>query len=68
MIEYGIKIPVKPGDLLIAQTTREWHCNTTPVAGIKYSLVCYYHKLLAKPTWRTKEQLEVSEQESKEDH
>jgi hypothetical protein len=49
LIEYGIKIPVRPGDILIAQTTREWHYNTTPVEGTKYSVVCYYRRGLANP-------------------
>ena len=49
LIEYGIKIPVKPGDILIAQTTREWHYNVTPVKGVKYSIVCYYRRRLADP-------------------
>jgi len=35
-IEYGLKIPVKPGDILIAASAREWHCNLTPVKGTKY--------------------------------
>ena len=49
LIEYGIKIPVRPGDILIAQTTREWHCNVKPVKGVKYSIVCYYRRRLADP-------------------
>jgi len=49
LIEYGYKIPVKPGDIFIAQTTREWHYNTTPVEGTKYSIVCYYRRGLANP-------------------
>ncbi len=49
LIEYGIKIPVTPGSILIAQTTREWHYNTTPVQGTKYSIVCYYRKQLGNP-------------------
>lgn len=49
-IEYGLKVPVKPGDILIGQTTREWHLNITPVRGTKYSLVAYYRrKNLANP-------------------
>jgi hypothetical protein len=49
LIEYGLKIPVKPGDLFIGQTNREWHYNTTPVKGTKYSLVCYYRRSLGNP-------------------
>lgn len=60
--EYGIKIPVQPGDALIGATAREWHCNLTPVRGTKYSIVCYYlwrltsQKMLAKWTKRKKRQ------------
>jgi Oxygenase domain of the 2OGFeDO superfamily len=49
LIEYGVKIPVKPGDVLIAATAREWHCNLTPVKGTKYSIVCYYRRGLGSP-------------------
>lgn len=54
LIEYGLKIPVKPGDILIAQTTRDWHTNLTPVQGTKYSVVAYYKRGLANPNkeWR----------------
>jgi hypothetical protein len=45
--EYGLKVPVKPGDILVAATAREWHCNLTPVKGTKYSIVCYYRWGLA---------------------
>lgn len=44
LIQYGLKIPVKPGDILIAASAREWHCNLTPVKGTKYSIVCYYRR------------------------
>jgi hypothetical protein len=49
LLEYGIQIPVQPGDLLIAATAREWHCNLTPVQGEKYSLVCYYRTGVDNP-------------------
>lgn len=50
LIQHGIKIPIKPGDLFIGQTTREWHCNVDlPVVGTKYSIICYYHPRAAKP-------------------
>jgi hypothetical protein len=58
--EYGLKIPVQPGDVLIAATAREWHCNLTPVRGTKYSIVCYYlwrlasQKMMAKWAERQK--------------
>ena len=44
LIEYGLKIPVTPGDLLIGATMREWHLNLTPVRGTKYSVICYYRR------------------------
>lgn len=49
VIEFGVKIPVGPGDVLIAASAREWHCNLTPVQGTKYSIVCYYRRGLANP-------------------
>jgi hypothetical protein len=49
LLEYGLKIPVKPGDVLIAATAREWHVNLTPVQGTKYSIVGYYRRGLASP-------------------
>lgn len=49
LIEYGMKVPVRPGDLFIAQTTREWHYNVDPVIGVKYSIICYYQRRLANP-------------------
>jgi hypothetical protein len=52
LIEYGYKIPVKPGDLLIAQTTREWHTNISPVQGEKFSVVAYSRKQLSNPVWK----------------
>ena len=53
-IEYGLRVPVKPGDILIGQTTREWHCNLSPVRGTKYSMVAYYRRNLANPKmWDT---------------
>jgi hypothetical protein len=53
-IEYGYKVPVQPGDVLIAQTTREWHCNIGKVEGVKYSIVCYYRRGLANPILQRK--------------
>lgn len=48
-VKYGVTIAVKPGDILIASTPRDWHCNLTPVQGLKYSLVAYYKKTLHSP-------------------
>jgi hypothetical protein len=49
LIEYGIGVPIQPGDLFIGQTTREWHYNTTPVSGKKYSMIGYFHPRLVNP-------------------
>lgn len=51
-LEYGLIIPVAPGDVLFGETTREWHLNITPVKGTKYSMVCYYRKDLGNPKKR----------------
>jgi hypothetical protein len=48
--EYDLLIPVKPGDLLIVQSSREWHCNMGRVTGDKISIVAYYKTYLAYPT------------------
>jgi hypothetical protein len=47
LLEYGLKIPVTPGDILICQSTREWHTNIGAVDGLKYSIVTYYKPPLA---------------------
>ena len=36
LLKFGMKVPVRPGDVLIAATCREWHVNLTPVRGTKY--------------------------------
>jgi hypothetical protein len=51
--QYALKVPVKPGDLLIAATSREWHCNLSPVVGLKFSVVCYRRKLSNAKMLRT---------------
>jgi hypothetical protein len=48
-VEFGVQIAVKPGDLLIASTPRDWHANLSPVTGTKYSVVCYFKKVLTHP-------------------
>lgn len=48
-VEFGVQIAVRPGDLLIASTPRDWHANLTPVKGTKYSIVCYFKKVLTHP-------------------
>lgn len=44
--QYGIEIPVQPGDLIIAATHREWHCNVRKRVGTRYSLITYYRERL----------------------
>ena len=51
--QYALKVPVKPGDLLIAATNREWHCNLSPVVGLKFSMVCYKRRLSSLTQLRT---------------
>lgn len=46
LLEYGLKVPVTPGDILICQSTREWHTNIGPVEGLKFSIVAYYKQPL----------------------
>jgi hypothetical protein len=52
LLEYGLKVPVTPGDILICQSTREWHTNIGAVEGLKYSIVAYYKQPL--PSLRIK--------------
>jgi hypothetical protein len=61
LIEYGLEIPILPGDLFIGQTTREWHYNTTPVKGLKYSMIGYYQPRNANPT-KDRSRLESNEE------
>ena len=51
-IEYGLEVPVTPGDILICQSTREWHTNIGAVEGLKYSIVAYYKRPLVSPRFR----------------
>jgi hypothetical protein len=48
-VKYGVTVAVRPGDILIASTPRDWHANLTPVQGLKYSVVAYYKKTLHSP-------------------
>jgi hypothetical protein len=48
-VDYGVTIGVRPGDVLIATTPRDWHCNLEPVVGEKYSVVAYFKKVIAHP-------------------
>ncbi|MFZ0951640.1 MAG: hypothetical protein WAN17_05195 [Candidatus Sulfotelmatobacter sp.] len=47
-IEYGVEIRVRPGDLLIGATPKNWHCNLSPVQGLKYSVIAYSKKALRR--------------------
>ena len=47
-IEYGVEIQVKPGDLLIGATPKNWHCNLSPVQRLKYSVIAYSKKALRR--------------------
>ena len=47
LLEFGLQIAVQPGDILIANTPKHWHCNIEPIRGIKYSVVAYFKKLLS---------------------
>jgi hypothetical protein len=42
--QYGMKVIVQPGDLIIAATHREWHCNVRPLTGKRYSLIGYFRE------------------------
>jgi hypothetical protein len=40
--QYGVSIPIAPGDVLIAATHREWHCNFKKVQGLRYAIIGYF--------------------------
>jgi hypothetical protein len=42
--QYGVSIPIQPGDVLIAATHREWHCNFKQVHGMRYSIIGYFRE------------------------
>lgn len=46
--QYGVVIPIQPGDVLIAATNREFHCNFKKVEGLRYSIVAYFREGLRK--------------------
>ena len=46
LVERGLSLAVTPGDLLIASTYRNHHCNLTPVIGTKYSVIAYFKNVL----------------------
>lgn len=48
LVEYGVEIRVQPGELLIAATPFHWHCNLTPVSGLKFSVIAYFKDALQR--------------------
>jgi hypothetical protein len=60
-VQYCTSIAVGPGDILIATTPRDWHCNIAPVVGEKYSIVAYYKQALHSPGLFNKYQVKVAE-------
>jgi hypothetical protein len=46
--QYGLEIPIKPGDVLIARTHREWHGNFKKVKGTRFSIIGYRRESLRK--------------------
>jgi len=42
--QFGVAIPIQPGDILIAATHREWHCNFKRVVGLRYSIIGYFRE------------------------
>lgn len=45
-MEFGQLISVQPGDILIANTPKFWHCNVGEIEGLKYSIVAYFKRIL----------------------
>lgn len=48
LVERGLSIAVRPGDLLIAATWKNEHCNLSPVVGTKFSVIAYFKNVLRK--------------------
>ena len=46
--QYGICVPIQPGDVLICQTHKEWHGNWRKVEGHRYSIIGYRRESLRK--------------------
>jgi hypothetical protein len=44
--QFGLELPVQPGDLIIAATHRHWHCNIRKRVGTRYSLITHYRERL----------------------
>jgi hypothetical protein len=49
LVQYGLAFKVRPGDLLMAATSKHEHCNLSPVIGLKYSIVVYLKPQLTSP-------------------
>ena len=48
LVERGLSFAVQPGDLLIASTHKNHHCNLSPVIGTKYSVIAYFKYQIRK--------------------
>jgi len=48
MVERGLSFSVQPGDLLIASTHKNHHCNLSPVINTKYSVIAYFKYQIRK--------------------
>ena len=46
LVQYGLSFAVTPGDLLVAATSENEHCNLNPVVGEKYSVIAYVKKVV----------------------
>lgn len=46
--QYGVCVPIQPGDALICQTHKEWHGNWRKVDGHRYSIIGYRRESLRK--------------------
>lgn len=46
--QYGVCVPIQPGDALICQTHKEWHGNWRKVEGHRYSIIGYRRESLRK--------------------
>jgi hypothetical protein len=46
--QYGVCVPIQPGDVLICQTHKEWHGNWRKVEGHRYSIIGYRRESLRK--------------------
>lgn len=49
LVQYELAFKVRPGDLLMAATSKHYHCNLSPVIGTKYSIILYVKGQLTSP-------------------